>query len=142
MSPPAGRSLEILETAIYARDLDATQEFYGELLGLEIITRHPQRHVFFRCGRSVLLIFHPDQSRRVDQSPEFIHGTDGSGHVCFAATAEELDGWKQLFESTQVPLEAELEWPGGGRSIYLRDPVGNSVEFAERKLWFDEFDRP
>jgi catechol 2,3-dioxygenase-like lactoylglutathione lyase family enzyme len=32
-------------------------------------------------------------------------------------------------------IEAEVEWPKGGRSIYFRDPSGNSLEFAESKIW-------
>ena len=26
-------------------------------------------------------------------------------------------------------------WPNGARSIYVRDPAGNSLEFAEPALW-------
>ncbi|TIX39705.1 MAG: glyoxalase/bleomycin resistance/extradiol dioxygenase family protein, partial [Mesorhizobium sp.] len=25
--------------------------------------------------------------------------------------------------------------PQGGRSIYIRDPSGNSIEFAEPRIW-------
>ena len=49
----------ILETAIYAPDLDAAEAFYGTLLGLERVTRAGNRHVFFRLERSMLLIFNP-----------------------------------------------------------------------------------
>jgi hypothetical protein len=34
-----------------------------------------------------------------------------------------------------VAIEADFEWPKGGRSIYFRDPAGNSVEFAEPRIW-------
>ena len=39
-----------------------------------------------------------------------------------------------------VAIEADFRWPGGdgvpgARSIYVRDPAGNSVEFAEPRLW-------
>ena len=40
----------ILETALYATDLDAAEAFYGNVLGLEKIARLGNRHVFFRCG--------------------------------------------------------------------------------------------
>ena len=59
MTPP----LEgILETALYADDLDAAERFYGNILGLERITRHENRHVFFRCGPGVLLIFNAKET--------------------------------------------------------------------------------
>ena len=28
------------------------------------------------------------------------------------------------------------DWPNGARSLYFRDPAGNSVEIAEPRLWF------
>jgi len=34
-----------------------------------------------------------------------------------------------------VAVEADFEWPGGGRSIYFRDPAGNCLEFAEPRIW-------
>ena len=34
-----------------------------------------------------------------------------------------------------VGIETEFEWPQGGRSIYVRDPAGNSIEFAEPRIW-------
>ena len=52
----------ILETALYAEDLDAAEAFYGGILGLERITRQKDRHVFFRCGAGVLLIFNPKET--------------------------------------------------------------------------------
>ena len=47
----------ILETALYVDDLDAAEAFYGELLGLERVLRAGDRHVFYRCGPGILLIF-------------------------------------------------------------------------------------
>ncbi len=32
-------------------------------------------------------------------------------------------------------IESEFEWPQGGHSIYIRDPSGNSIEFAEPRIW-------
>ena len=34
-----------------------------------------------------------------------------------------------------VAIEAEVEWPSGGRSLYFRDPAGNVVELAPPTLW-------
>jgi catechol 2,3-dioxygenase-like lactoylglutathione lyase family enzyme len=30
----------------------------------------------------------------------------------------------------------EFDWPNGAHSMYFRDPAGNSLEIAERALWF------
>src|SRR5438105_1039171 len=58
----AVKPLNILETCVYARDLEAAERFYTTVLGLEVIARMPGRHVFFRCGRGVFLVFNPDKT--------------------------------------------------------------------------------
>lgn len=63
------------------------------------------------------------------------HGAAGPGHVCFRADSEELAGWRKRLESQGVGIEADFEWPQGGRSIYFRDPAGNCLEFAEPRIW-------
>ncbi|MFO1106560.1 MAG: VOC family protein [Amaricoccus sp.] len=127
----------ILETALYAGDLDAAERFYGGLLGLERVARAGTRHVFYRCGPGMLLIFNPAETRRPSEGglPVPVHGAEGQGHVCFAADAGDLAAWKARFEAEGVPVEADFRWPNGARSLYLRDPAGNSVEFAEPRLW-------
>ncbi len=50
----------ILETALYADDLDAAEAFYGDVLGLARSVAAANRHVFFRCGPGVLLIFNAE----------------------------------------------------------------------------------
>ncbi len=129
----------ILESALYVADLDAAEAFYGDVLGLERITKVDARHVFFRCGQGVLLLFQPDATvvppapdARLPVPP---HGTRGQGHLCFAATAAEIDRWKADLQARDVAIEADFEWPQGGRSIYFRDPSGNSLEFAEPRIW-------
>ena len=63
------------------------------------------------------------------------HGARGPGHLCFAATAEEITRWRTYLTGKGIAIEADFEWPNGGRSIYFRDPSGNSVEFAEPRIW-------
>lgn len=133
-TPPS----QILETALYAGDLDAAEAFYSGVLGLEKITRAGNRHVFYRCGPGVLLIFNPDETEipyKVGQLPVPPHGAWGPGHLCFRAEAAELDGWRSRLEAAGVAIESDMQWPQGGRSIYFRDPAGNSLEFTEARIW-------
>lgn len=53
----------LMETAIYANDLDAAEAFYRDVFGLEVVRRLPGQFVFFKCGRQMLLVFDPQQSR-------------------------------------------------------------------------------
>jgi len=134
-SPPGA----ILETALYADDLDAAERFYRDVVGLALIGRAEGRHVFFRCGAGVLLVFNP-AATEVPPPPDARlpvppHGSRGPGHACFAVSAEELEGWKARLAAHGVAVEAEVAWPRGGRSVYARDPAGNSIEWAEPRIW-------
>ncbi|OWV79953.1 bleomycin resistance protein [Rhizobium sp. R635] len=133
----------MLETALYARDLDQAEAFYENVLGLEKITRADNRHVFFRCGPGVLLIFNPEETVKPPaagalQVPP--HGTSGQGHACFRVSGRNIDAMAGRLKSAGVAIESEVHWPNGGRSIYFRDPAGNSLECAEAKIWGIEQD--
>jgi catechol 2,3-dioxygenase-like lactoylglutathione lyase family enzyme len=129
----------ILESALYVTDLAAAENFYATIMGLEQIAKVEGRHVFFRCGDGVLLLFNAEATRHapppVAKLPVPPHGAVGDGHLCFAGTADEIVRWKAHLEKQGVAIEADFEWPSGGRSIYFRDPSGNSIEFAEPRIW-------
>lgn len=129
----------ILETAIYVDNLDAAEEFYGRVLGLHRIHRDPNRHVFFRSGTSVFLIFNPETTANepasVDGKLVPNHGARGASHVAFRVHDKELAAWRDRLGREQIPIESEIAWPRGGHSIYFRDPAGNSIELASPKLW-------
>ncbi|VDC33221.1 Glyoxalase-like domain protein [Pseudogemmobacter humi] len=132
------RADAILETALYAEDLAAAEAFYGGLLGLEVVLRQPGRHVFFRAGPVILLVFDPRATSETDPGarlPVPPHGARGPGHICFAASRDEIARWREVFSGKGIAIDAEFDWPGGARSLYIRDPAGNSVEFAEPRLW-------
>ncbi|WP_127107555.1 VOC family protein [Pararhodobacter zhoushanensis] len=128
----------VLETAVYVDDLDTAEAFYAGVLGLEIVLKTPGQHVFFRCGRTIVLTFLPGFTRaQAGKGPLPVppHGAEGAGHICFAAEGPALDHWASHLRAAGVAIEADFRWPNGARSIYVRDPAGNSVEFAEPKLW-------
>ena len=126
--------LSILETALYASDLQAAERFYTEVLGLTLDSRVSGRHVFLRCGNSMLLVFDPEATS-VQAGEVPTHGAHGPGHVAFAVSDGDFDSWSARLADNDVEIEASIEWPAGGRSIYFRDPAGNSVELATPKIW-------
>jgi len=127
------RACEIFETVLDAEDLAAAERFYHEALGLEVIERGDLLLVF-RCGGGVLLIFDPRKSAAAGRDVPS-HGTSGAGHVAFAAKPQDLEAWRKQLHQAGIPIETEVDWPQGGRSIYFRDPAGNVVELAPRTLW-------
>ncbi len=125
--------LAILETVLYAEDLDAAERFYREVLGLPLVARNDRLFRFFRVGGAMLLLFHPETARASRDVPA--HGARGPGHVCFAVPERELELWRRRLAEHRVAIEHEHRWPNGGRSLYVRDPAGNSVEFASPRIW-------
>jgi catechol 2,3-dioxygenase-like lactoylglutathione lyase family enzyme len=124
----------VLETALYARDLDAAADFYTRVLGLEIESKVEGRHVFLRCGHAMLLVFDPEATAHA-HGPVPAHGATGPGHIAFAVPDEDMDAWPARLGALGVEIESDVVWPGGGRSLYFRDPAGNSVELATPRIW-------
>jgi len=137
MKPPAPPSdvclQRVLETSLYADDLEAVERFYTDELGLTLIGREAGRHVFFHCGGSLLLLFRPGAARQSQAVPP--HGAVGPGHVAFAVEEGMLEAWHRRLEQRRITIERDQRWPGGGRSLYLRDPAGNSVELTTPGIW-------
>ncbi|GGH17826.1 Glyoxalase/Bleomycin resistance protein/Dioxygenase superfamily protein [Cribrihabitans marinus] len=138
--PPAPIPNAVLEAAVYADDLDLAEVFYGELLGLPRIQRVGNRHVFFAVGASVLLVFNPDETEAPPGNPRMPvppHGARGPGHVCLTLDREGIAAMQTRLTRANVTIDTAFDWPNGARSLYVRDPAGNSVEFAESWLWDD-----
>ena len=127
------RAKAVFETVIYGVDTAAMAEFYHRAVGLEILSQSDLVAVL-RCGDGVLLIFNPELSRPPGR-PVPSHGTEGAGHLAFAARPEDLPAWRDRLRRAEVEIEQEVDWEDGGTSIYFRDPAGNSVELAPPTLW-------
>jgi catechol 2,3-dioxygenase-like lactoylglutathione lyase family enzyme len=124
----------IVETAIYAEDLEQAEPFYREVLGLSFLGKEPGRHLFFQVGqRDVLLVFRAQATLTGDHLPA--HGASGPGHFALGIDVEDLGAWRDHLGRHGVPIEHEQAWPHGGRSLYFRDPAGNSVELVTPGVW-------
>jgi catechol 2,3-dioxygenase-like lactoylglutathione lyase family enzyme len=128
--PPLGG---VHEAALYVHDLRVAEKFWRRL-GLQMVGRKEGRHVFFRAGRDMILIFDAASAREGGAVPA--HGADGPGHVALDVPDDAaLDRWKDHLAMAAVPVELEHQWPGGARSLYFRDPSGNSLELITRGAW-------
>ena len=142
--PTYRRPDAVLETVLYCADLESARTFYEDVIGLELVSSEPGRHHFFCIGLQMLLLFQPDTTAtaqvRIGRQLIPQHGAKGPGHIAFQLDDDQIESTRRHLLRHGCTIESEIDWPGGGHSIYLRDPAGNSVEFATRDLWFDAED--
>lgn len=128
----------IIETALYADDLDRAGRFYEETLGLGSLLKTRTLYAYDVGGSSVLLIFKRGASNHTQTlAGGTIPPHDGSGqiHTCFAIDAEELPEWEARLAEHKVAIEGRTTWPRGGKSVYFRDPDGHLLELMTPGNW-------
>lgn len=123
--PTAVRGLG--EVALRVNDLDKSQTFYQDVIGLELMKRFDHA-AFFRIAdgyaghTTILAIF--DRKVPVRQARTTID------HIAFAIALEDYEAEKQRLEglglSVMTATHGWVHW----RSLYIRDPDGNQVEFV------------
>ncbi|WP_309397360.1 VOC family protein [Cerasicoccus maritimus] len=124
----------IIETCLYVDDLAAAEHFYSEVLGLELFSKEAGKFVFYKMTEAMLLIFDPRASDgAAHELPD--HGATGPGHICFRMDDAEFPAWREQLAKHGVAVEMEFTWPNGARSLYFRDPAGNSLELAPWRIW-------
>lgn len=130
---PATRTLRpqrVYETVVYAPDLGAAVAFYRDVLGL----RQVDEMAFRLDDDGILLLFDPAGSSQPGRLVPSHGPSGGSVHVAFSV--DSLEAWRERLREQGVEIEHEHEWArGGARSLYVRDPAGNSVELVEGDLW-------
>src|SRR5690625_4428547 len=129
----------IIETFLYAENLDEVRDFYTLLLGLKLVDVEEGRHLFFSCGSQMHLIFnlahtYIEQTDVVWQIVPLL-GSRGAAHIAFSIKKEDLRKWREFFNENHIPVESEVTWPNGIVSLYFRDPAGNSLEVVSPDLW-------
>jgi catechol 2,3-dioxygenase-like lactoylglutathione lyase family enzyme len=123
----------VYETVLYAGDVRAVAAFYAEVLGLHALEEPDEHSAVFRLSDGgVLLIFDPARSE-LPGRPVPSHGARGPGHI--ALSVDRFGPFVEKLRRHGVEIEHEQAWPPGGRSVYVRDPAGNSVELVEGEVW-------
>lgn len=132
-SPPHG----VLETVLYANDLSAARRFYEGVLRIEVADALDDLSLVLRIGPGqVILIFDPSRSEEPGRSVPSHGHRDGCGHVALRVRPGDLDAWAERLEASGAGVEQRTTWSGGrGRSVYTRDPAGNSVELIDADIW-------
>jgi catechol 2,3-dioxygenase-like lactoylglutathione lyase family enzyme len=135
---PGPRIERVVETALYVDDLPRAAAFYGDVLGLKVMSQGERLAAIDAGGATVLLLFRRGATLEGFRWPGgFIPPHDGSGpaHLAFAVTRAALDEWEERLQSRGIEIESRVTWSAGGRSLYFRDPDGHSVELVTPGTW-------
>ena len=123
---------QIKETCVYVNDLDLAEEFYHGKLELPVISKTGGRHVFFRCGTSVLLCFLPEVTKMERLLPP--HFAYGKQHIAFEVSKENYDLTKQKIIAAGIQITHTQTWKNG-ESFYFEDPFGHVLEIVPMGIW-------
>lgn len=139
MPKPAPPITGLLETSLYAKDVNVTAAFYRNLFGFKALVESPRLVALEVAHRHVLLVFQrgATEADAADARGTF-PGHDGMGrlHLALSIAAEDLAAWRARLAERAVPIAGAYQWPRGGTSLYFRDPDGALVELATPGLWW------
>ena len=114
----------VSELVLEVVDLEASERFYAEVLGLPVVERWPEREAIW--------VMAGDRTRIGLWRPQVgLFGGRGGIHVHFAmhVPADRYDAAVAHIRGTgQEVVEHEFPGYGGSRAAYVDDPDGNVVE--------------
>jgi len=126
------------EVVLRVRDLDAMQEFYEKVVGLELLGRYENMIVFFRIAPDYeghtqsLALF--DQSASADHQSRHYTGVDPEKstlhHIAFTISVSDYEAEKERLRNLGLDVETGEHGWVHYRSLYIADPEGNVVEFV------------
>lgn len=124
---------QIKETCLYVDDLDKAQEFYQGKLGMPSISKVNGRHIFFRCGTSVLLCFNPEATREEKNLPP--HFAKGKQHLAFEVSKADYEKTLNKVKEEGIWITHFQKWKGDLESFYFEDPFGHVLEIVPQGIW-------
>jgi catechol 2,3-dioxygenase-like lactoylglutathione lyase family enzyme len=124
---------QIKETCLYISDLDLAESFYSGIMEMAVISKSPDRHIFFRCGTSVLLCFLPEVTKKEENLPP--HYAIGKQHIAFEVSKKDYLKTKSDLLEKGITITHEQEWGNKQKSIYFEDPFGNVLEIVPFGIW-------
>ena len=125
--------IQIKETSLYVFSLDNSKSFHNGVLGMEIISEAPERHIFFRAGKSILLCFLVEATQNENNLPP--HGAKGEIHIAFEVRKDDYEKIKDELILKGIKIEHEQDWPRNFKSFYFRDPDNHLLEIVQPGMW-------
>ena len=124
---------KIKETCLYIDDLDVAEDFYHQTLEMPVISRVESRHLFLRCGVSVLLCFLPEATKNETTLPP--HFAYGKQHLAFEVKTSDYLEIKRKLQNKGIRFTHLQDWGENLSSFYFEDPFGNVLEIVPQGIW-------
>ena len=112
----------IRHVAFRVTNLEECEEFYKDVMGMELLCRANENLVYLTCGNDNLSL------ARVDEASSRGSTFDHYGFI--VEDKETLDAWHAYFSSRgDVPVMDEPhDHADGARSFHIKDPAGNVIQ--------------
>jgi catechol-2,3-dioxygenase len=91
------------------------KDFYVNRLGLDLVSEEKGRHVFLKAGKSMLLIFNPENTRNSTNNIFPAHGAitpPSSIHSALEIRQAEYETAKSCLIQNKIVIESELGQSG------------------------------
>jgi catechol 2,3-dioxygenase-like lactoylglutathione lyase family enzyme len=115
-----------ISAVLCSTDLERSQEFYEQTLGLALSAETIPNHLVFECGDGTTLLVYGRGNPNLADHTQVRFWTDD-----VAADVAELRGRGVVFEEYDFPSFKTVDGigttPGIGRSAWFKDPDGNTI---------------
>ena len=129
---------DVTHWSIPVNNLEESEEFYGELLGLESMGRLGNSRIScFKVSEHRILLCERVHPVDADHSDE-------PAHHAFTVSPETLVQACKLFHQRQMPIDKLLYRAKGvftGQELYFFDPSGNGLELRN-PAWTEDMPEP
>jgi catechol 2,3-dioxygenase-like lactoylglutathione lyase family enzyme len=119
----------VVHFSIAVSDLNASQKFYTDILGLTLVQAAPAVGlVFLRAGNDHVILAKSDAPLQRDPKDS------RRAHHAFKVDPEKYDDAKAFLTSRGIEIFEEEDRKKGvfvGRQFYIHDPDGSVIEFTE-----------
>ena len=119
----------VLHFTIPVKDLDRSEKFYKEILGMQRVRRNDHM-VFMQSGSDNFVLTYSEKP--VDPNADNKHDI----HSAFRVTPDEYDRAKKFLAEKNIAIIKEEDRQKGtfqGRSAYFHDPDRNVIEIMDLK---------